>query len=63
MEYDDSVLKFGTDPQSIRFIESMHVNVAHEIEINWVERIPWQYRDFQMLYNGETANALPPHQI
>jgi hypothetical protein len=62
MEYDDSILKFSTDPQWIRFIESMHVNMGHEIEINWVERIPWQYRDFQMLYTGETANALPPHQ-
>jgi hypothetical protein len=39
----------------------MHVNAAHEIEIDWVERIAWQYRDFQTLYNKETANALPPH--
>jgi hypothetical protein len=43
-------------------IGSMHVNAAHEIEIDWVERIPWQYRDFETLYNGETANALPPHR-
>jgi hypothetical protein len=40
----------------------MHVNVVREIEIDWVDRIPWQYRDFQTLYNGETPNALPPHQ-
>ncbi|KAF8541502.1 hypothetical protein BDD12DRAFT_878490 [Trichophaea hybrida] len=36
--------------------------MADEIEIDWVERIPWQYRDFGMLYNGETANALQPDQ-
>ena len=61
IEYDDSILKFGTDPRWIGVIGSMHVNAAHEIEIDWVERIPWQYRDFQTLYNGETANALSPH--
>jgi hypothetical protein len=61
IEYDDSILKFGTNLQWIRVIGSMHFNAVHEIEIDWVKRIPWQYRDFQMLYNRETANALPPH--
>src|ERR1700731_1136524 len=56
--YDDSILKFSTDPQWIEVIGSMHVNAAHEIEIDWVEQILWQYRDFQMLYNGENANTL-----
>jgi hypothetical protein len=40
----------------------MHVNAEHEIEIDWVDWITWQYRDFQTLYNGETANAHPPHR-
>jgi hypothetical protein len=62
IEYDDSILKFGTDPRWIGVIGSMHVSAAHEIEVDWVERIPWQYRDFQTIYNGETANALPPHR-
>jgi hypothetical protein len=56
-------LKFGTDPQWIGVIGSMHVNAAHEIDIDWVEQIPRQYRDFKMLYNRETANALRPHQL
>jgi hypothetical protein len=53
IEYDDSILKFGTDPRWIGVIGSMHVSAAHEIEIDWVERIPWQYRDFQTIYNGK----------
>jgi len=61
IEYDDSILTFGTDPRWIGVIGSMHVNAAHEIEIDWVERIPWQYRDFETLFNGETATAVPPH--
>jgi hypothetical protein len=62
IEYDDSILKFGTDPRWIDVIGSIHVNTVHEIEIDWVEYIPWQYRDFQMLYNKETANALLPYR-
>ncbi|KAF8241173.1 hypothetical protein K440DRAFT_575346, partial [Wilcoxina mikolae CBS 423.85] len=63
IEYDDSIHKFGTDPQWIGVIGFMHINAAVEMEIDWVERIPWQYRDFQSVYNGETANALPPHRL
>jgi hypothetical protein len=51
------------DPQWIGVIGSMHVNTAHELEIDWVERIQRQYRDFQTVDNRETANALPPHQF
>jgi len=32
------------------------------MEIDWVDRIPWQYRDHKSLYNGEISNVLPPHQ-
>jgi hypothetical protein len=49
IEYDDSILKFDMDARWIRVIGSMHINAAHEIEIDWVVRIPWQYRDIQML--------------
>ena len=31
IEYDDSILNSGTDPQWIRLIESMHINVVGEI--------------------------------
>jgi hypothetical protein len=60
IEYDDCILKFSTDPQWIGVIGSMHENVPHEIEMDWVEQIPWQYRDFQLIFNRETANGLLP---
>jgi hypothetical protein len=47
IEYDNSILIFSTDPQRIGVIGSIHVNAVHKIEIDWVEQIPWQYRDFQ----------------
>jgi hypothetical protein len=62
IEYDDSILKFGMDSRWIGISSSMHVSAAHEIEMDWVERIPWQYRDFQTIYNSETANTLPTHR-
>jgi hypothetical protein len=34
IEYHDSILMFGTDPRWIRVIGSMHVNTAHEMEID-----------------------------
>ncbi|KAF8241181.1 hypothetical protein K440DRAFT_575307 [Wilcoxina mikolae CBS 423.85] len=37
IEYDDSILRFGTDPRWIRLIVSMHINAAGEMEIDWVE--------------------------
>jgi len=32
------------------------------MEIDWIDRIPWQYRDYKSLYNGEISNVLPPHR-
>jgi hypothetical protein len=59
--YDNFILKFGSDSQWIGVIGSMCVSSANETEIDWVDVIPGQYRDFQMLYSGETANALASH--
>jgi hypothetical protein len=61
VQHDNSSLLFGTDPRRIRVIGRMHFIKAYEIEIDWVEQTPTQYTDFQTLYNGETANALPSH--
>jgi hypothetical protein len=41
----------------------MHDHAPDEIEINWVEQMPWQYREFQTIFNGETANTLPPYRL
>jgi hypothetical protein len=37
IEYDDSIVTFGTDLRWIEDIGSMPVNAVHEIEIDWVE--------------------------
>jgi len=29
------------------------------MEIDWIDRIPWQYRDYWSQLNGEVSNVLP----
>ena len=36
------------------------MNDQDEMEINWIDKIPWQYRDYQSLYTGEVSNVLLP---
>jgi hypothetical protein len=46
----------------IGIIGNLKINVKDEMEIDWINRIPWQYQDYKSLYNGEVSNALPPHR-
>jgi hypothetical protein len=46
----------------MRGIGSIFTNAVQQIEIDWVEHIPWQYRDFRMLYNRDTAHVHLPDQ-
>jgi hypothetical protein len=55
-------LDFGNDPWWIGIIGDLKINDQDEMEIDWIDRIPWQYRDFKSLYNGEVSNVLPPHR-
>jgi hypothetical protein len=62
VEIDDTILDFGNDPQWIGIIGNLKINDQDEMEIDWIDRIAWQYRDYKSLYNGEISNALPPHR-
>jgi len=62
IEINDTILNFRNDPQWIGIIGNININDKDEMEIDWIDRIPWQYRDFKSLYNGEISNMLPPHQ-
>jgi hypothetical protein len=62
IEIDNSILDFGNDRRLIGIIGNLKINEVNEMEINWINRIPWQYQNFKSLYNGEVSNILPPHQ-
>jgi len=61
IEIDDTILDFGNNPRWIGNIGNCQIYNKDEMEIDWIDRIPWQYRDCQSLYNGEVSNILQPH--
>jgi hypothetical protein len=62
IEMEDTILDFGNDPCWIGIIGNLTINDKDEMEIDWIDRIPWQYQDYKSLYYGEVSNVLPPHQ-
>jgi hypothetical protein len=61
IEIDDTILDFGNNPRWIGIIGNVRINHMDEMEIDWIDTIPWQYRDFKSLYNAEVSNVSPPH--
>jgi len=62
IEIDDTILDFGNHSQWIEIIGNLKINDKVEMEIYWIDRISWQYRDYKSLYNGEVSNVLLPHR-
>jgi len=62
IEIDDTILDFGNDPRWIGIIGNRIINYTDRMEIDWIDRIPWQYRDYKSLYNRELSNVFPPHR-
>ena len=63
IKIDDTIQRFGNDPQWIEIIGNLKINDKDEMEIDWIDSIPWQYQDYKSLYNGEIWNVLPPQSI
>ena len=45
---------------SLRFDDDLHVEL--DVPENKLAGLPWQYGDFQAVFNGEYAEELPPHR-
>jgi hypothetical protein len=61
IEVNNTILDFGNDPQWIGMFGNHKINDKDEMEIDWIDRIQWQYRDYQSLDNGAFSKVLPPH--
>jgi hypothetical protein len=61
IEIDEAILDFGNDPWWIGIADNLQINDEDEMEIDWIDRIPWQYRDYQSLDNGAFSKVLPPY--
>ena len=62
IEIDDTILDLRNNPWWIAIIGNLKINDKDEMEIDWIDRIPWKYQDYQSLYNGEVSNVTQPHQ-
>jgi hypothetical protein len=66
VEYDDSIAYHSGDQDvvgvlgSLRFDDDLHVEL--DVQEDMLAGIPWQYRDFQSVFNGQYADELPPHR-
>ena len=65
IEYDESVVYVGNKYEqvgvlrTVRFDEDLHGQI--ELQGEAVKDIPWQYREFQSVYDGQYNDEQPPH--
>jgi len=55
------MLDFVNNPGWIRIVENHNINFKDEMEINWIDRITWHYRNYKSSFNGELSNAFLSH--
>ena len=66
VEYDKSVAYFGRDQKCIgvlytlRFDENLGGQI--NVEVEPLKDVPWQYRNYQSVFNGQYSNELQPHR-
>ena len=66
VKYDESVAYFGSDQECIgvlgtlRFDENLGGQINVKVEA--LKDVPWQYRDYQSVINGQYCDELPPHR-
>ncbi len=66
IDFDESIAEMGRNQEwvgligSVRFLETEEGDM--EVEIDHVNRIPWQYKEFRNVFNGTYADSLPPHR-
>ena len=45
---------------TLRFDENLGGQI--NVEVEQLKDVPWQYRDYQSLFNGQYSDKLPPHR-
>ena len=65
VEYDESVAYFGSDQQCIGVLGTLcfdeNLGGQINVEVEPLKDVPWQYRDYQSVFNGQYSDKLPPH--
>ena len=57
---------FGSDQECISVLGTLHFdeNLGGKInvEVEPLKDVPWQYREYQSVFNGQYSDELPPHR-
>ena len=66
VEYDESVAYFGSDQECIGVLGTLcfdeNLGGQINVEVDPLKDVPWQYRDYQSVFNGQYSDELPPHR-
>ena len=66
VEYDESVAFFGSDQECIGVLGTLHLDEDRggqiDVEVEPLEGVPWQYRDYHSVFDGQYSDELPPHR-
>ena len=66
VEYNESVAYFGSNQECIgvlgtlRFDENLGGQI--NVEVERLKDVPWQYREYQTVFNRQYSDELPPHR-
>ena len=61
IDYDESVAYFGKEQKWVGVIGSLHIDEEENITLDMPREIPWQYRDYKSVYNGQYSDEILPH--
>ena len=66
VEWDECVSFFGSDQEFIAVLDTLHFEEKWggqiDVEVEPLEGVPWQYRDYHSLCDGQYSDELPPHR-
>ena len=61
VEYDGFVALFGDEQKWVGVLGPLRFDDLH-VELDTLEGIPWQYRDYKSVFDGQYSDELPPHR-
>ena len=65
VEYDELVAYFESDQECIGVLGTLcfdeNLGGQINVEVELLKNVPWQYRDYQSVFNGQYSDKLPPH--
>ena len=62
IEYDETVAYFSNEQKWVGVIGALRMNDEGDVGLEMPKGIPWQYRDYKSMHNGQYAEEIPPHR-